>query len=721
MAHGAGNDPGQAPRRLRASVYRTRTRRLRWRRRTLGAGLIAIIAIAAVLGTTNVLGTLAQPSANLTSLSNPGPADTLIYAADGSLLADLQPQSGMHYDATLEQMGTWLPKATVAIEDSNYWSEPGVDPVGVVRAALANAQAGEVVEGASTIPMQVVKLRLQSNEPDGFGKKLQQAVLAVQLEHVYDRQQILQMYLNAVPYANDAQGAAAASQNYFRKTPAQLDLAEASMLAGIPQSPYYNNPLTNWTQAKRRQQQVLTAMVGSHYVTAAQASAAYAEDLQTELQTPPPSVRAAPAFVSWVVRDLVGRYGEDTTYGGGLRVTTSLNPTLQSQAEQSVQQQVAGNTYRNLHQGAGVAIDPGTGEVLAMVGSASPDQPGGQYNYAADVPRNPGSSFKIFTYTAAIQSKKYTMTTPLADAPVTVSMPGFDTYQPRNYESNSYPACVVQTCLGNSLNIPAVEAELGTGIPDVLQTARAMGAPPYVSHGSGSYTQNDPASSFGPSLTLGGYGETPLQMASGTATLAAGGVYHPPTGIVKVARADGSSVYAYAPAATAKQVVDPKVAYIMQAMLSNDANRSMIFGTGSALTLPGRQVAAKTGTTDSFTDAWTVGFTPRLASAFWFGNPDFSPMQSGWDAIYAAAPAWQRFMTGATSALGEPASDWYTPPAGLEQAGSGVWLLPGTSAGQSAPPLPSWVTFSPSVGSGQSLGRGATGRTSTGRGAAPFG
>ena len=707
------------PRRLRASAYRTRTRQRRWWRRTLGAGLIAVIAVAAVLGTTNVLGTLAQPSANLAGLSNPGPSDTLIYAADGSLLADLQPQSGMHYEATLGQMGGWLPKATVAIEDSNYWSEPGVDPVGVLRAALANAQAGEVVQGASTIPMQVVKLRLQPNEPDGFGKKLQQAVVAIQLEHVYSREQILQMYLNAVPYGNNAEGAAAASQNYFRKTPAQLDLAEASMLAGIPQSPYYNNPLTNWTQAKQRQQQVLTAMVGSHYITEAQASAAYAEDLRPKLQTPPPSVRAAPAFVSWVVRDLVGRYGEDTTYGGGLRVTTSLNPTLQAQAEQAVQQQVAGNTARNLHQGAGVAIDPQTGEVLAMVGSASPDEPGGQYNYAADVPRNPGSSFKIFTYTAAIQSRKYTMTTPLTDAPLTVSMPGFSTYQPRNYESNSYPACVVQTCLGNSLNIPAVEAELGAGIPDVLQTARAMGASPYVSHGNGSYTQNDPASSFGPSLTVGGYGETPLQMAEGAATLAAGGVHHPATGIVKVARAGGSSVYAYAPASTAKQVVDPKVAYIMQAMLSNDANRSMVFGTGSALTLPGRQVAAKTGTTDSFTDAWTVGFTPRLASAFWFGNPDFSSMQSGWDAIYAAAPAWQRFMTGATVSLGEPASDWYTPPAGLERAGSDVWLLPGTTAGQSAPALPSWATFSPGAGSSPGTNGAGTGRTPTGRGATP--
>jgi membrane peptidoglycan carboxypeptidase len=244
--------------------------------------------------------------------------------------------------------------------------------------------------------------------------------------------------------------------------------------------------------------------------------------------------------------------------------------------------------------------------------------------------------------------------------------------------------------MGNSLNVPAVEVEVSTGVDQVVQTARRMGAPPYMPRADGTYSAEVPASSFGASLTLGGYPETPLQMATGAATLASGGVYHPAFGIAEVRDREGRVVFAQNVQAQAQQVLDPRVAYIMQTIMSDDSNRAMIFGSGSALTLPGRHVAAKTGTFEDFKDAWTLGYTPTLASAFWFGNPNSAPMATGWDAIFAAAPGWHNFMQSALDATHTP-DQWYNAPPGLQLGsadGKQVWLMPGTSATQPAPGLP---------------------------------
>jgi membrane peptidoglycan carboxypeptidase len=265
-----------------------------------------------------------------------------------------------------------------------------------------------------------------------------------------------------------------------------------------------------------------------------------------------------------------------------------------------------------------------------------------------------------------------------------------ETWQPLNYDRRYHGTCQVQQCMGNSLNVPAVEVEISTGTDQVADTARKMGAPPYVPRKGGGYTANAPSASFGPSLTLGGYPETPLQMATGAATLASGGVYHPAYGIARVLDRGGRVAFAEDWQGQAQQVLDPRVAYIMQTIMSDDSNRAMIFGPGSALTLPGRHVGAKTGTTDNFKDAWTLGYTPSLASAFWFGNPDSTPMATGWDAIFAAAPGWHTFMQSALDATHTP-DQWYGAPPGLQSGsadGRQVWLMPGTSASQPAPPLP---------------------------------
>jgi membrane peptidoglycan carboxypeptidase len=625
--------------------------------------------------------------------TTPLPEDTIVTAADGTVIADLHPSGLMHYSIPLSKMGM-VPAAVVAVEDANFWTEPGVDPGGIARAAWVDLQHKRAEQGASTITQQLVKLQLLKDSSQTIDRKVKEAILAVQAQHTYSRAQILEMYMNGVHFGNQSLGVQAAAQNYFRKDADQLDLAQTAMLAGIPQSPVYNDPLTNWDVAKYRQRQVLDAMVHTGMIKPRQADQAYAEDLRPILQYPPDSVRAAPAFVAWVTADLVARYGKEVTYQGGLRVTTSLNLGLQAVAEDAVRQNVNANLSKNIHQGAMVSIDPHTGEVMTMVGSLG-DGPGSYYNFASAEPRNPGSSFKIFNYTAAINSTKFTMTTPIHDAPITINMPGQQPgYQPKNYDGKYHGDCPLQACMGNSLNVPAVAVEIENGVDQVVNMARQLGAPPFTRHDDGSLTQDDPPSSFGAALTLGGYGETPLQMATAAATIANMGVAHPTTGVLRVASADGTEMFRYDPVGSGRQVLDPRVAYIMQAIMSNDDNRKTVFGPNSALTIPGRTVGAKTGTTDDWRDAWTVGYTPALASAFWFGNPDYSPMQQGYDAIYAAAPAWQNYMSRALTAMGRPGTEWWAPPAGLASGGPGLWLIPGTKLGAPPPPLPPWAQYS---------------------------
>jgi membrane peptidoglycan carboxypeptidase len=630
-----------------------------------------------------------------TLTTDPLPEDSQIYAGDGTLIADIHdPSRAQHYNQPLSGMGKWLPEATVAVEDERFWREPAISPAAVIRAAYLDWRNQNLRQGGSTITQQLVKLRLTGGSRT-YDRKIKEAVLAFEVEGQYTKQQILQMYLNSVSYGNGAQGSLAAARNYFGKETADLDLAEASMLAGIPQSPLYNSPLVNWKGAKARQSQVLNAMVRSGLIPRKQADQALAEDLKPRIRQPSPPVRAAPAFTSWVIGQLVGQFGEKATYGGGLKVSTTVNLPLQGVAESAVLNNVNANRSKNMSQGAMVAIDPRNGAVVAMVGSADPNSNGGQYNMAVWPPRNPGSSFKIFTYTAAIASQKFTMATHIRDARLTVNMPGSGLWQPKNYDLRYHGTCQLQQCMGNSLNIPAVEVEISTGVDQVVQTARLMGAPPFMPSADGTYSADAPATSFGPSLTLGGYGETPLQMATGAATLASGGVYHPPYGISEVRDRDGRVAFTQNVQGLARQVLDPRVAFIMQTIMSDDSNRAMIFGPGSPLTLPGRHVGAKTGTTEDFKDAWTLGYTPNLASAFWFGNPNSASMATGWDAVFAAAPGWHNFMQSALTAMQVP-DQWYGAPPGLQTGsadGRSVWLMPGTNAKQPPPPLPPWASL----------------------------
>jgi penicillin-binding protein 1A len=456
------------------------------------------------------------------------------------------------------------------------------------------------------------------------------------------------------------------------------------MLAGVIRGPTIYNPLVDWTSAKQRQKTVLDAMIRDEKITAADAAKAYAEDISppTHMFLPTNIVHAS-AFVSYVTQQLVNQFGTEATYSGGLRVVTTLNYKLQTVAQRDVTENIRNLSWRNVTQGALVALDPTTNAILAMVGSANPTRYGGQYNLAVWPPRNPGSSMKIYTYTAAIASKKFTMTTPIRDSSIVVYAP--ERWVPRNYDGRFHGTCQLQACMGNSLNIPAVKVELSIGVGKVVQMARTMGAPPWQQHGVDAngypvFTNNDPYDRFGPSLTLGGYGETPLQMATGASVLATQGILRQPFAYTLITKQSGKVVYQHQ-ADPGKRVLDARVAYIMQQMMSNDNNRAMIFGHNSLLTLPGRKVAVKTGTSDSFADAWTVGFTPHLVTAVWGGNPDWRmKMTRGSDSYYIAAPMWHRFMQDALDYLHRP-SEWYKQPAGLIRRtchGQVAWYLPGT-------------------------------------------
>jgi membrane peptidoglycan carboxypeptidase len=663
-------------------------KRGRWLRPTGWAlRLLVLILVAgpALLLTSPGYVAYADRMPEVQKLAESTPADTILYTSDGKgVLADLHGPGYQHYEQPLSEMGTLLPDAIIAIEDRNFYSEPGVDPGGVARAAMIDWRAHGKVEGASTITQQLVKLRLVGSEPT-MDRKLREAMLSFEVERTYTKTQILEKYLNSAFFGNSAWGGEAAAKIYFHKDTKDLDLAQAAMLAGLVRGPTMYDPLRNWKAAKARQQQVLNALLKMGTIDEYQAAQAYDEDISppAHMFSPTNQIYAA-GFVRYAVGQLVSQFGPEVTYGGGLQVMTTLNYAVQNVAQSSITNGIAALSYRNVTQGALVAIDPTTGAIVAMVSSANSNGPGGQYNLAVWPPRNPGSSMKIFTYTAAIASGQYTMVTPIPDAPYTYVDPASnEAYTPHNYDGRYHGTLQLQQCMGNSLNIPAVKVELGIGVTSVVSMARQMGAPPYQQHydasGNPYYTTDDPFNTFGASLTLGGYGETPLQMATAASVLATQGLLRHPYAIESISR-NGTYFYQHQKD-PGMRILDPKVAFIMEQIMSNDNNRAMIFGRGSLLTLGYRHVGVKTGTSDSFADAWTVGYTPHLAAAVWTGNADWRvKMTKDSDSYVVAAPSWHAFMQGALDSL-NIGDEWFPEPAGLTHRtvnGQDAWFLPGT-------------------------------------------
>jgi membrane peptidoglycan carboxypeptidase len=660
-----------------------KTRRRRW----IAAAVMAVLLCTGVPAAAYALG-LAGPPDLESVLRSTLPNDTLVYDRTGTvLLADIQQPGLQHTDVPLAAMGRWLPAATIAVEDPGFWGEPGVDAGRLARATWDGVFGRTGGDTGSSIVLRLIRLRMGAI--DGVTARARAVALAVRIGTAIPKARLLESYLNSLPYGNRAVGVEAAAVTYFQVDASQLDLAQASLLAGLPEAPARLDPLRSLPLARDRQRQVLDAMVRVGTIARSDADQAFAEPLHL---IGPSTLDVAPALVDQVVAELLTRYGAGAL-SGGFSVISTLDWGLQQQAELTLREALARNQFRHASNAALAATNPRTGEILALADESVGSVPSQYLGTRRET--NPGGVFRVFTYAAAIASGQYTMVTPVSDAPVAIDQgAGIPPYSPKNTDLRNHGTCALQDCLGDGLNIPSVRIELGTGVPRVVQTARALGAPPGLPHidpaGTVTYTTDDPATSFGPSLTLGGYGQTTLRMATGLGTLADGGTRHEAEAIVRLTAA-GRVVPFRAPPGS--RAFDPGAAFVVSQMLADDANRALMYGEGSPLVVPGRHTAALAGTSEAFKDGWAAGYSPSLAAAVWMGNADYSPMTAGSDGIFVAAPAWHQFVQAGLDQLGR-GDEWYTPPASLQTAvvnGRPVWFLPGTSATTPPPPTPPYV------------------------------
>ncbi|MGA7362316.1 MAG: transglycosylase domain-containing protein, partial [Candidatus Dormiibacterota bacterium] len=464
------------------------------------------------------------------------------------------------------------------------------------------------------------------------------------------RSRVLDEYLNDTYFGEGATGIEAAALTYFGVHASQLSANQASLLAGLLPEPSYLDPFLNLPAARQRQQLVVAAMRRQGDLTAPQAKAilARAPRLAAEGGS---SLDLAPYFVDAVEGWLQSRYGSGYQTLG-LRVQTSLNVTLNNEAQQLVTQTVAEGAAQHMTDGALVAEDPKTGDVLAWVGGPGASAPGGEIDTVA-TPRQPGSEFKLFNYPTAIANREITMTTPILDAPLTLPTGGAGggPYTVVDYEGRYAGVVQAQVALGNSLNVPAVRVELKVGVPNILATARNMGIT----------TLTQPDSDYGDSLTLGAYPVPLWEMTQAGAAYATEGVLHPTTFVLQVANDQGKVIFRANP--SPRRVLSTQVSYIMNTILSRNSNRLLAFGSDTPLVVSGHTVAIKTGTSTDYRDNTAVGWTPNLVVGDWVGNANDSPMYGGGvNGITGCATLWHDFIV---DALGETPNTWYTEPSGL--------------------------------------------------------
>lgn len=578
-------------------------------------------------------------------------ATTDILDRDGNLLWEvIDPTGGRRTRVELEDISPDLINATVATEDRFFYSNVGVDPIAIIRAVYYNLNEGGIVSGASTITQQLARNVLLSPEErtqQSFSRKIKEAVLAVELNRRYRKDQILEIYLNQIYYGNLAYGIEAAAQTYFGKSAKDLTLPEAAMLAGLPQSPAAHDPYVNPDGAKARQETVLELMVKAKYLTRAETEIAKSTPLEFRDLS---ANFAAPHFVTYVRQELEKFIPPEVIYQEpGLRVKTTLNPRLQAIAEEEVRNQVDALAGRHVTNGALVALDVKTGQILAMVGSKDfqDDTINGQVNVATSL-RQPGSSIKPLTYLATFEQLNWTPSTLIMDVPVEYPDGAGGFYRPQNYDEKFHGPVSVRTALANSYNIPAVKALEQVGVNSLKEMASRLGIT--------TLTRND----YGLALTLGS-GEVPLiELTGAYQAMADGGVLVPPTAILEIT--DGFGRIIEPPRPQAKRVLREEHAYLMTHILSDNEARTPSFGPNSALKLS-RPAAAKTGTTNDFHDNWTIGYTPDIVTGVWVGNTDNTPM-NGVSGLTGAGPIWHNFMERAHEGL--PVHDFTRPSTIIE-------------------------------------------------------
>lgn len=577
---------------------------------------------------------------------------TKIYARDGqTLLYEIHGEAKRTL-VELNDIPDYAKQATIAIEDKNFYKNHGVDWKGIVRAVFKNVSSGDLTgQGGSTITQQFVKNAILTTEKT-YTRKVKEVVLAIEIEQKFSKDEILKLYLNEIPYGQNAYGIEAAAKTYFGKTAKNLSLAESAYLAALPQRPSYYSPSgPNSEKLEARKNLVLDLMKEQHYITDEQSNQAKNEKVTFNKIK---DAILAPHFVLYVQQQLAEMYGEKTLEEGGLKVVTTLDWNMQQMAEKAVKDGVARNETRNKAANASlVALDPKTGQILAMVGSRDyfDEAQDGQVNVALR-PRQPGSSIKPYVYATAFKQGMSPASMIMDVRTVFGSFGGSD-YAPSNYNGASNGPLSIRKALAGSLNVPAVKVLSLAGVQNSIDTMKDMGL-------TSTELNTDRC---GLSLVLGGCEITLLDHTSAMGVFAAMGVRHEETPILSVSDPKGKIIDEFKPD-NGIEVLDPQVAYeIVNIMTDNDA-RSFIFGSRSPLILPDRPVGAKTGTTQLWKDGWTMGYTPSLAVGVWTGNNDSTPMRQGADGVVTAAPIWNQFMRDATK--GTPVEQ-FVEPSGIQR------------------------------------------------------
>jgi 1A family penicillin-binding protein len=612
-----------------------------------------------------------------------------VYDRHGRLLFEMPPpHSGRHTPVPLEEMPEVLRRAIIATEDASFYQNPGVDAWAIVRAVWINLRGGEILSGGSTITQQLARNLLMS--PDEryertLTRKLREAILAWRIARRYSKDEILELYLNEIYFGNMAYGVEAAAQAYFGKEVGDLDLAECAMLAGLPQAPSYYNPLENLKRAKARQAVVLDLMVKHNLLTIDEARQAKEEQLH--FASAPFDIQA-PHFVMYVRGLLEEKLGLARLEQGGLKIYTTLDLDLNETARDIVRYRLArlaecngraadcppgGHNVRNA---ALVALDPQTGEILAMLGSPDYFSPriDGAVNGTTAL-RQPGSSIKPITYAAAFERGALTPATMMLDVRTSFVTKEGAAYVPLNYDLRFRGPVLLREALASSYNLIAVRVLDTIGVEAMTGLARRLGI-----------TTFDDPDRLGLALTLGGGEVRLLELAAAFAAFANGGYAAEPIAIHRVEDAQGNLLLA-APDPSSpsvegrmsgRRVLDERVAYLITHILSDDVARIPSFGEGSALQLS-RPAAVKTGTTTDFRDNWTVGYTPDLVVGVWAGNADNEPMHDV-SGISGAAPIWHAFMEAALK--GQPIHEFQRPQGLVETE---VCALSGLRPGQDCP------------------------------------
>lgn len=560
-----------------------------------------------------------------------------LHAADSTKILDrngkLLYETGEQKRTVIDQkdMPTNLRNAVVSAEDANFFKHNGIDFRGIGRAALSDIFNFNSSQGGSTITQQFVKNAILTNKKT-FSRKIREAILAIEIEQLYSKEEILTLYLNEIPYGGNIYGVEQASQTYFGKSAKDLTLSEAATIASIPKAPTYYSPYgTHTDKLFIRKDYVLDRMSELGYITKEEALIAKAESPKKdkpEFKQKRESI-LAPHFVMYVKEKLVDQYGEKAVNSGGLTVQTTLDLDKQKAADEAIQNGSKKLDRYGATNAALVTVNVKTGEIEAMVGGKDyfDMENGGNVN-VVDSARQPGSSFKPIVYATAFKNARFSPGFNLFDLST-----DFGGYKPNNYDGSNRGPVTIRTALANSLNIPAVKMLALVGVPEALKTAKDIGIT----------TLNQP-DRYGLSLVLGGGEVKPLEMAGAFSSFADSGKYHKPTSILKITDHKNNTLYEFKPETNKFNALDPQIAYQITDILSDNNARCMVFGCQNALNFGDKQVAAKTGTTQEFHDAWTVGYNTQYATAVWVGNNDNKKMNNGADGSVVAAPIFHDFM-----------------------------------------------------------------------------